>query len=1011
MRYRLAVIVWLAVVAMPILQADAAPAPSEAGITYESLRRAITDLVETYGPKYPKGKEYLARLAALEKASEAGGAATSKEKIEKGLAALAKDALLANPAIDFEQVLLVKRATRNLGLPQNWQGNSTIGPHGYNNEIAVLSMKNPQAPLKTFYRPQGEEFVGDMELHWNADRLIFSKPGTNGRFQVWEIKIDGTGLRQVTPGEHPDVDNYDACYLPDGRIIFCSTACYLGVPCVGGGDHVGALYLLGKDGKTIRQLTFDQDHSWCPTVLPSGRVLYTRWEYSDTPHYFTRILFEMNPDGTAQFEHYGSNSYWPNSIFYARPIPGSPTKIVAVISGHHGVPRMGELILFDPSEGRHETSGVVQRIPGYGKPVPARIEDALVDGSWPKFLHPWPLNEKYFLVAMQPGPNANWGVYLVDIFDNRVLLHEESGYAMFEPVPVRRMPMPPVIPDKVKLQEKTATVYLVDVYQGKGLEGVPRGTVKNLRVFTNHNGYRGMGGHSHIAIDGPWDARRILGTVPVYEDGSAMFKAPANVPLVVQPLDSEGRAVQVMRSWYTAMPGEVASCIGCHEPQSSGPPPARLTLATKAGPVPITPWRGPARPFGFKREVQPVLDKFCVSCHDGKPRPDGKAVPNFSRDQPARAREVAGDGNGFTGSYVSLHPFVRRPGPESDYHLPKPMEWHASTSELVQMLKKGHYGVQLDAEGWDRLYTWIDLNVPDHGTWSEYRQIAGKGHERRMQLAKQYAGLDLDPEAYPPMETRPVVPVKPQPVAAAPAPLTMPNWPLTLEQAQKLQADIVRPAATTAPNKPEQKIDLGGSVMLEMVLVPAGEFIMGAADGALDERPQTRIRVDKPFWMGRFEITNGQFQRFDPAHDSGLERLGFLHYSIERRGAPMNGPLQPAVRVSWQQAVEFCRWLSQKTGRHFTLPTEAQWEYACRAGAAGPFACELPKPRVYTPQDQHTWAKPPTWTWYSHDIGPGPANAWGLHDMHVNVAEWTLSTYRPYPYRDDDGRNTTTPEG
>ena len=125
----------------------------------------------------------------------------------------------------------------------------------------------------------------------------------------------------------------------------------------------------------------------------------------------------------------------------------------------------------------------------------------------------------------------------------------------------------------------------------------------------------------------------------------------------------------------------------------------------------------------------------------------------------------------------------------------------------------------------------------------------------------------------------------------------------------------------------------------------------------------------------------------------------------------MNGPAQPVVRVSWQRAMDFCRWLSQKTGERFSLPTEAQWEYACRAGTAGPCAYELAKPRVYHPQDQHTWAKPPTWTYYSHDIGQGPANAWGLHDMHGNVAEWTLSTYRPYPYRNVDGRNRPTAEG
>ena len=146
---------------------------------------------------------------------------------------------------------------------------------------------------------------------------------------------------------------------------------------MGGSDKVANLFIMDPDGTLVRQLTFDQDHDWCPTVLNNGRILYTRWEYSDTPHYFTRLLFTMNPDGTNQAAYYGSNSYWPNSTFYARPIPGHPTKVVGVISGHHGVPRMGELVVFDPALGRFEEQGVVQRIPGFGQKVEPIIRDRL----------------------------------------------------------------------------------------------------------------------------------------------------------------------------------------------------------------------------------------------------------------------------------------------------------------------------------------------------------------------------------------------------------------------------------------------------------------------------------------------------------------------------------------------------------------------------------------------------------------------------------------------------------
>ena len=778
-------------------------------VNLKSLRLAIEDLVATFGKRYPRGTEYLKRLETLEQQKreiEAAVEQSVKDDYRKlpalvdGFQHLRQEALLANPLIDFDRLLLVKRGQQRLGLPHNWQGNCALPKAGYDNEIMVLSPVRPDGKLSTLYRPENAEFVGDVNLNFDANRLLFSMPKVPGRWQIWEIKTDGSGLRQVTPGEEPDVNNYNACYLPDGRILFDSTRCFQGVPCVGGGNTVANLCLMEADGSRTRQVCFDQDHDWYPSLLNDGRVLYTRWEYTDTPHYFTRLLFHMNPDGTDQVAYYKSNSLWPNSTFYAKAIPGHPTKVVGVISGHHGVPRMGELVIFDPAKGRHEAEGAVQRIPGYGVKVEPVVGDQIVSKSWPKFLHPLPLSEKYFLAAMKPDPHSLWGIYLVDVFDNLTLIKELPGYVLFEPVPLRKTPRPPVIADRVRLDSREAIVYLNDIYAGKGLEGVPRGTVKRLRLLEPHYAYPGMGGHISIGIDGPWDVHRILGTVPVEADGSASFKVPANTPIAVQPLDEKGRAVQIMRSWFTAMPGETVTCVGCHESQNTTPG-RRPPRAVLRKPSPITPWYGPARGFSFQREVQPVLDKYCVGCHGGSeslpslavrgargislPSPSGRGaggegelvtgvtrrgdsrsnaphpgpLPEGEGDSgkpphpgPLRAPTAGWSGEGgasppdfrsaaselalrkrshsFTSSYLALHPYVRRPGPESDYALQQPLEYHASTSELVQLLEKGHYNVKLDAKAWDRLNTWIDLNVPDHGTWSEHRPIAKEYHER-----------------------------------------------------------------------------------------------------------------------------------------------------------------------------------------------------------------------------------------------------------------------------------------
>ncbi len=991
-------------------------------VNVEALRRAITHLSATYPAAYASGPAYLARLEAFERrlpeirsgldSADSGALAAVEE-----LCGLQREALLANPLLDFDRVMVVRRSEGNLGLPQNWQGNCSLPRRGYDNEILLVSpFADDKAPTRLF-KPERDYLVGDVDLHFKGDKMLFSMLGAHDRWQIWEMAADGTGVRQVTPGVEPDVDNYDACYLPDGRILFDSTRCFQGIPCVGGSDAVANLYIMNADGTGIRQLCFDQDHNWCPTVLNNGRILYSRWEYSDTPHYFSRLLFHMNPDGTNQMEFYGSNSFWPNSMFYTRPIPNHPSKVVTIVSGHHGVARMGELVILDPAKGRKEADGVVQRIPGYGQPVEPAIVDQLVETVWPKFLFPYPLSEHFFLVSCKPAPDRPWGLYLVDTFDNMLLLHEEPGYAIFEPIPFRAQPAPQAIPDRVNLAKKDATVYLMDVYQGQGLRNVPRGTVKSLRLYSFHYGYQRIGGHQHIGMEGPWDVHRILGTVPVSEDGSAYFQVPANTPIAVQPLDSEGKALQVMRSWFTAMPGEVLSCVGCHESQNTAPP-SQFTLAARRTPDAIAPWYGKARGFSFIHEVQPVLDRYCVGCHGAEEITDGR--PDFTQ------RAERGPGN-FNLSYLALHPYVRRPGPESDYHLQKPLEWHADTSELIQLLRKGHKGVQLDAEGWDRLITWIDLNVPDHGRWSDHTTIPDNCVARRAEMRAQYSCLPEDPseeELTPAAYTRDYV--KPEePVFAIQAP-EVSEWPFNAEEAVRRQ--------NAGGQEIRRTFDLGDGITMEFVLVPHGEFVMGGGEFA-DELPLTRVAIDAPFWLGVTEVTNAQYDRFDPAHDSGyIDQHNKDHTTP---GYPANEPNQPAIRITWDEARAFAEWLAKRTGEPCSLPTEAQWEWACRAGSAAamsygtldddfsktanladasvrrlavaginpqpipnpsPFEDFLPKETRFDDGER-----------LMCDVGRYDANAWGLKDMHGNVSEWTLSAYRPYPYAGNDGRNDINP--
>lgn len=1029
-------------------------------IDLPALKMAVQDLKQNFPTEYTQGDEYLRSAESFERRLPA-----IRESLRRGdpaaveqvglLVALERKALLSNPLLDFYRLLLIKRKPlddprrakgdedndkslgRFLGLPQqsSWQLHTMTDTTGWDNEIAVLAPLGPEGKLITLYRPEQGRLVSDMDLHFEDDKLMFSMPDATKHWQIFELDLATQKLRQVSPTDQPDVHNLDSCYLPNGRIAFISTAPFQGVPC-NTGVNVGMSYVMDADGTHVRQVCFEQDHNFCPTVMNDGRILYLRWEYTDIPHVWARYLFTMNPDGTGQREFYGSGGYWPNAIFYARPIPNHPTKFIGIVTGHH-VGRVGELILFDPAQGRQSTQGVVQRIPGRGRPVEPIVEDKLTLDSWPKFLHPWPLSEKYFLVAGKPRPNDLWGIYLVDVFDNIVLVKEIEGYALLEPIPLRKTKRPPIIADRVDLDRQDALLYLGNVYAGPGLEGVPLGTVKQLRLYTYQFSYHGVAGINHrVGTDGPWEPKRVLGTVPVEEDGSAFFRVPANTPISIQPLDRDGRALQLMRSWTTAMPGEIASCVGCHEQQSSGPP-NRKTIASRQEPTEIELWRGPVRGFSFQREVQPVLDKYCVSCHGGGAGDKG-AKPDLRRDQGRFVAFKNGDpkarivsnvpqeqlvkqyGGVFPPSYIALRSLVRVGGLESDLRLLAPCEFHADTTELVQMLKKGHYGVRLDPEAWDRIYTWIDLNAPCHGTW---REVVGQekmqsDHQRRIELRRIYGGDAEDPEVYPAVYQGPMEPIRP---AAAPKVVSerieVPGWPFGADEAGSRQA---------ARGEIHRTIKLGQGAELKFVYIPAGEFLMGDAKGELDEQPATRVRIEKPFWMSQFEITNEQFARFDPSHDSRFQDKGSWMFNEWDLGWPLNQPGQPVVRISWRQAMAFCQWLSKQTGVQATLPTEAQWEWACRAGTDSDLAYGNPdtdfspygnmadatiRDMAYDARDQNPPDIVPRDDRFNDGelvtacVGGYRPNAWGLYDMHGNAWEWTRSTYAAYPYRENDGRN------
>ena len=910
------------------------------------------------------------------------------------------------PDCDF---IAIERSANNLALPDNWSNQHETKRNALTNRIVRITNLLDAPRVKTLWQPERDEtFVGHLKPHWDAARLMFTSNTLEGRYRIYEISLTEPQAlpRLMHQIMDDDVDNYSGCWLADESYLFLSTATMNGVPCVRGSSHIANIYKHEAQTGGIRRLTFDQEHNWDPTMLADGSVMYLRWEYSDIPHFVGRILFSMNPDGTTQRELYGSNSYWPNSMFHAQPIPGDPHKFAAIVSGHHDTRREGELIIFDSSRGRHEADGVLQRIPGHGKKVIPVIEDRLVSDSWPKFLFPYPLDQNFYLVSMRLQERSTYGIYLVDTFDNMTPLLKTPEQALLEIAPLRKHPRPPVRPSIVDT-DKPALAKIIDIYQGPGLKGVPRGTVKSLRIFSYAFSYRGMGGQvDRVGLDGPWDVRRIIGTVPVASDGSAFFEVPANTPVAFQPLDKSGRALQLMRSWTTVMPGELQSCTGCHEPQSMGSGAHVKMQAMHQPPSKIKPWYGAPRGFSFNREVQPVLDRACVSCHDGSvtDRPDLKLQAMVKTGSSSKNYN---ENALFPPAYLELRRFIRGHTIESDMHLLMPCEFHADTTELVQMLKAGHHNVILTSEEWDRLITWIDLNTPAHGTWTE---IAGAERvnafaQRRRELMKDYALLDEDLED---SDVR----------AKSGTFFAMGSNADTLNTVVRDCAVIAKRARLIAkseticepvqkPSDTETNFDLGNGLLIKFRVIPSGKMI---------KADQSTTEITKPFLASICEVSNEQYACFDPSHDSRIEVGDFLQFSADERGFPCNLALQPVSRVSAQDATRFCQWLSRRIGRTCRLPTASEWRWMARAGERSSFAWGIQSSafsKVANLADKsfqhvvkHSWGLPSgaiaCWRPAMTTVDDGfrvaapcasfASNPWGLHDTIGNVREWTVES-------------------
>jgi len=667
---------------------------------------------------------------------------------------------LANPLMDFGKLLFCKRVPTSYShLVMQYYG-WRARPGG-----GIFILDDPGRSLACHDVLDGRLAGGcvlEPRLSYDAKRIVFSFVECEGKdfnpaeilndvdegfYHVYEVNVDGSGLRQLTSGPYDDLM---PTYLPDGGIAFSSTRRRGYARCFGGQFsrrwHVYTLHRMDADGGNIRTLSFHDTNEWFPAVSNTGLILFARWDYIDRDAVTHQNLWATRPDGTNAFALWGNATASPHCTFQLQPIPNSP-KIVFAASAHHSIAG-GSIAVVDPTisdDGQEPITRITPEIP---------FPEAEGRDIKEYYTAPWPLSDEYFLVGYSPTPlvwepGANkpnaLGIYLLDAWGNRELLYRDLEIGSTNPCPLAPRRKPPVLPSSLPggwhwhdasgtpEARPTGEMTLVDVYQGLG--DVERGRIKELRVVQLFPKTTNVANEPPIGMAREENGRAILGTVPVEPDGSARFLLPAGVPVCFQALDEDGFAYQTMRSTIYVQAGERVSCVGCHEHRRTAPPRMSADVAAlRRAPSRIEPGELGGRPFSYVEVVQPVLDKHCAECH-GEQDPDG------GLDLSGRPHER------FTRSYVSLmddvdfwhlgtnpenaaRALVPRFGGRNQIQVTPPGGMYGALgSRLMKLLRDGHEDVELSPDELRRLAAWIDLNAIFYGVnlpEAQARQLAGE---------------------------------------------------------------------------------------------------------------------------------------------------------------------------------------------------------------------------------------------------------------------------------------------
>ena len=687
---------------------------------HASLRGAIEDLTAVFGERYPGARDYLERLADIERRL-GKGATTGVGEIEAEFVELRRAALIANPLVSGQPLLFVVRRQYKA----DHHNTATMFVTG---EINTGSFQGRGALKAIDFRRRGEVrtllktdtgLIRDPEVHFDGKKIVFSmRKDIRDDYHLYEVNADGTGVTQLTSA--PGVADFDPLYLPNDSIVFSSTR----EPkfCMCNRHIMGNLFRMDADGANIHQIGKSTLHEGHSALLPDGRIIYDRWEYVDRNFGDAQGLWIVNPDGTNHCIYWGNNTWSPGGVIDARAITGTE-QVMCVFGSCHDRP-WGALAIIDRRLGVDGRESVVRTWPAEAvnlvrekgpRPDAYGFDNFLRVN--PKYEDPYPLCDpstglgagKYFLCSRMTGKGEQMGIYLIDVFGNEILLHSEQP-GCFDPMPLAPRVRPQVIPSRRNFENSAGYFYIANVYEGTHMQGVKPGSAKFLRViespekrFWTHPSWGGQGVHCPAVNWHGFENKRILGIAPVAEDGSVYFEVPSDRFVYFQILDENKMMIQSMRSGTLVQSGERTGCVGCHENRRTAPPPLRREMPI-ALQRPASKLKGPypePRLFNYVAEVQPVFDKHCVRCHDYGKKAGQKLL-------------LAGDRtNTFNTSYNELwrKKYIAAIGAGPSDIQPA-YSWGSHASKLIKVIRSGHNDVKLSKGEFERIATWIDINGP-----------------------------------------------------------------------------------------------------------------------------------------------------------------------------------------------------------------------------------------------------------------------------------------------------------